>query len=465
MEYFNVVKMKSSRLYNFAIGKLGIDGAIAYSSAARVFQAFTGIVSVFFIAAFLTGEEQGFYYTFGSVLAIRIFFELGFTGIMTQYVAHEAAHLKLNSEYKFIGDEVYLSRLAHLTRFCIKWYAIISILFFLIVQIVGFYYFQRFDTTGGSVNWKGPWLLISSSSALALFQAPLSAILQGVGKVKEINKIIFYQQFYIPVLQWVLLASGVSLYVAGIGSWVMCVLWFIYAEKMGMLKIVVNLWREKINHKVNYLKEIFPYQWKIAISWISGYFIFQLFNPVLFATDGPVVAGQMGMTLNVLGAIQAFALNWQNTKVPTYSGLIEMKRYNELDSLFDRATKQMNWVCLGLLIVFFGGVVFLRVTNLTIAGSVLGNRFLDYLPMILMMITIFVNINTSAWATYLRCHKQEPILVTSVVVASLCCLSTFILGNMWGVIGITSGYCAIRMLVSLPWIYHIYVIKKKDWHS
>lgn len=459
------MNIRETKIYHVVTERLGVDGAIAYSSIARIFQALAGVVTVFFIAAFLSGEEQGFYYTFGSVLAVRVFFELGFTGIMTQYVAHESAHLTLNTESKYDGEEKYISRLAHLTKFCIKWYAIISCVFFVVALIAGYFYFDKFDTTGGTVNWRGPWLLIVLGSAFGLFQSPLSAILSGLGKVKEISKITFYQQFYIPILQWILLASGASLYVAGIGSLVTSILWFIYVKKMGMIKILTNLIREKITEKVSYMREIFPYQWKIAISWISGYFIFQLFNPVLFATEGAVVAGQMGMTLSILNAIQAFALNWQNTKVPAYSGLIELKKYNELDALFNKTLKQMNVVCAILLIAMFAGVVLLRVTNLTIAGSVLGNRFLDYLPMLLMTIPLVININTSSWATYLRCHKQEPILATSVVVAILCCLSTFLFGNLWGVIGITGGYCAIRLFVSLPWIHHVYVTKKNEWHG
>ena len=55
--------------------KIGVDGAIFYSSLARVVQASTGIITVFFIARFLTGVEQGFYYTFGSILAIQVFFD------------------------------------------------------------------------------------------------------------------------------------------------------------------------------------------------------------------------------------------------------------------------------------------------------------------------------------------------------------------------------------------------------
>ena len=50
--------------------KLGIDKAIAYSSGARIVQAFTGVGSIFFISTFLSGVEQGFYYTFGSLVAI-----------------------------------------------------------------------------------------------------------------------------------------------------------------------------------------------------------------------------------------------------------------------------------------------------------------------------------------------------------------------------------------------------------
>ena len=70
--------------------RLGVDKSIAYSSGGRIIGGFSGVASAFFITSFLTGVEQGFYYTFGSILALQVFFELGLTGIMTQYVAHEA---------------------------------------------------------------------------------------------------------------------------------------------------------------------------------------------------------------------------------------------------------------------------------------------------------------------------------------------------------------------------------------
>jgi hypothetical protein len=62
----------------YEITKLfGIDDSIFYTIVARLIQAGGGLISVFLTAKFLSIEEQGFFYTFGSVLAIQIFFVIG----------------------------------------------------------------------------------------------------------------------------------------------------------------------------------------------------------------------------------------------------------------------------------------------------------------------------------------------------------------------------------------------------
>lgn len=446
------------------VHKIGLDKAIAYSAGARIVQGFTGVGSVFFVATFLTGVEQGFYYTFGSILALQVFFELGLTGIMTQYVAHEAAHLTIQG-YDYKGDSVHKSRLASLLRFCVKWYSAIAIFAFVFLVIFGFIYFTRYgDTQAYDVQWKIPWLLICFSTGLKLFQSPFTSILTGLGFVKDTGKISFYQQLIIPAVSWLGLACGLKLYVTGIGYLVSILVWFIYVFRHHLLDILLNLWKVTIVECVNYIKEIFPYQWRIALSWISGYFIFQLFNPVLFATEGAVVAGQMGMTLSALNAIQAFSMSWLNTKVPLYSKLIAQKNYNLLDTIFNKTLKQMVFICSGLLILFGGAIVILKETQLSLNGNILGDRFLSYVPMVLMMIPILLQQFTNSWATYLRCHKKEPFLINSVVGGILCLLSTTILGHKFGLYGVTIGYCAITILL-FPWGYYLYYSNKKRWHE
>ena len=445
--------------------KIGVDKAIAYSSGARVIGAFTGVASVFFITSFLTGVEQGFYYTFGSLLAMQVFFELGLTGIMTQYVAHEASHLQLDENSNYQGERRYVSRLASLVHFCVKWYAVIALIVVIFLLVVGFIYFNKYgEAQTEQVEWRWPWLLICLATGIKLFQSPFTTIITGLGFVKEVSKISFWQQLLLPICSWLGLAVGLKLYVVGIGYLLTVLIWFFYVNRYGFVKLLANLWKEKIEEKVSYMKEIFPYQWRIALSWISGYFIFQFFNPVLFATEGAVVAGQMGMTLTALNAIQSFSMSWLNTKVPLYSGLIARKEYEQLDEIFNKTLKQMVFICACLLICFVLVVLLLRVTQLQINGQVFADRFLDFRPMILMAIPVFLHQFTSSWATYLRCHKQEPFLVNSIVAGVLCMLSTLVFGKLFGLYGVTIGYCAIQIAL-FPWGYYIYKTKKNEWHE
>lgn len=149
-------------------------------------------------------------------------------------------------------------------------------------------------------------MLICFATSIQLFISPLTSILVGLGFVKEISKVSFYQQLIVPICTWVGLVLGFKLFVTGMGYLIIVIIWFAFVRRVNLDRVLYNLWIIEIRERVVYMKEIFPYQWKIAISWISGYFIFQTFTPVLFATEGAIVAGQMGMTLQALNAINAF---------------------------------------------------------------------------------------------------------------------------------------------------------------
>lgn len=452
----------NQQLINIA-QKIGMDKSIAYSSGSRVIQGFTGVASVFFITTFLTGVEQGFYYTFGSITALQVFFELGLTGILTQYVAHEVSHLKLNENNEYEGEEKYRSRLASLILFCIKWYFVLAILLFIFLLVVGFVFFNRYSNINMDVSWRVPWLLICIGTSFSVFLSPFTSFLMGVGKVKEMSKVGFLQQILLPFATWIGFACGFKLYVVGISSILATVLWQIYVWRTGLAKILLNLFKIKITDRVIYIKDIFPYQWKIALSWVSGYFIFQLFNPVLFATEGAIVAGQMGMTLQALNAIQSFSASWLNTKVPLYSKLIALKDYLKLDRIFHKTLWQMTSVCAMLLFVLFVTIWFLNIFQIKVCGSVLANRFLNLMPLCLLMITVYLQQFTNSWATYLRCHLKEPFLIISICGALADGLSTIVLGNLYGLYGMVIGYFVLTTFF-FPWGYWIYKTKKRAWH-
>jgi len=443
--------------------KFGFDKAIMFTSSASILGAFGSIISVILVVKYLTGIEQGFYYTFGSIIAIQIFFELGLNGIITQYVAHEASNLKWEDDSILSGDPMYMSRLSSLLHFSLKWYLSFAILLFITLIVVGVIFFHRYDTSSGSVNWVAPWILLAIGTVINLILSPVMAFLQGLGKVKEIAQIQLRLLVFRLFIVWVGLILGAKLYVLGMSSFI-GILIIILIITIKYRKLLTNIWKTVIVDKVNYREEIFPYQWKIALSWISGYFIFQLFNPVLFATEGAVVAGQMGMTLAALNGILSLSLAWITTKVPLFSGLIAQKKYFQLDKIFNKTLKQSVLINISAL-TFLAIVIFLiRFFNIEMGGKLLGNRFLNYIPMFFIMIPIFLNQFVSSWATYLRCHKKEPFLKLSIVGAILCSISTILFGNLFGVNGVTLGYCIITIFL-FCWAYSIFNIKKKEWHN
>lgn len=443
--------------------KLGIDESISYTVISRLIQAFGGLFTLFLVASNLTITEQGYYYTFGSILAIQIFFELGLSNIITQFVAHENAHLIWNDSGSFSGSNISSSRLSSLLRFTFRWYLIIGILLFFGLIFTGNYFFQSFGSQSDFVEWKYPWMILAITTTLSLIVSPFLAFFEGLGKVRQVAKMRFFQQLTQLFLVIVFFTSGFKLFaspIASLFSFLLIVYWIFRPENKRILFII---WRSIDKYRVNYKEEIFPYQWKIAISWISGYFIFQLFNPVLFATEGAIVAGQMGMTLGVLNAILMLTLSWINTKVPTFSMLIAKKEYVKLDLIFNKALRQSTYLNIFFMFFFLFGIIMIRYYNLKIGNKNIGDRFLSYLPMISMMFPIFLNHLISAWATYLRSHKKEPLLYQSLVVGILCSLSTLFLGNKFGVIGISVGYMFVTV-ISFIWTYYIFITKKKQWH-
>lgn len=447
------------KIINQIFEKIGIDGAILYTSLARIIQAGGGLVTIFFVAKFLTGIEQGFYYTFGSVLAIQIFFELGLNGIITQYVAHEASHLNWESDTKLIGSENHLSRLSSLLHFAVKWYLIFAGFLLVILLFTGYLFFNRYNVSGGIVEWTFPWILLSVSTTMGFIINPVFAFMEGLGKVKAIAQLRLIQQIFTTLMVWITMVLHAKLYSSGISSILGFIIVFTIFFCGKYSKLLIYIWMSLGKESVNYKNEIFPYQWKIALSWVSGYFIFQLFNPVLFATEGAVIAGQMGMTLAALNGILGLSLSWMSTKIPLYAGLIAQKNYIELDKIFNKTLNQSTLIN-GLLLI----ILFLFIYALKYLRLPLGNRFLPYFPLILMMIPIFLNQIIASWATYLRCHKQEPFLIQSITIGILTCLSTLFLGKYFGVGGMTLGYCLIT-LFGLIWGSRIFITKKLNWHA
>jgi O-antigen/teichoic acid export membrane protein len=437
----------------------GVDRAVLYTVLSRLIQGIGGLVAILLISIFLTKEEQGYYVTFGSILAIQVFLELGLSSIITQFVAHEMAELDSDLFLINDGSSVNLSRLASLLRFFCKWFLISAFILFFLLSVCGFLFFSTFGSSSDNSSWFFPWIILSISTTLLFFLSPFLFFLEGMGKVAQVAKIKLIQQIVQTFILFTSLAGGLKLFSAPIANVCSLLIIPIFIYYSGNLKLFIKIWKSLGKSVVDYRREIFPMQWKIGVSWISGYFMYQLFNPIIFASEGAAVAGQMGVTLAVLNGILTMSLSWVNTKVSLFSTLIVKKQFEKLDNVFNSTIRQAGLANLILLSFFVLSVSVMKKHEIEI-----GNRFLPIFPTFLLALTTLINLYISSVGIYLRCHKEEPLLIFSLVMAVLTAMSTIYLGVNYGVFGISLGYSALTVFVSYIWVSIIFKRKKLLWH-
>jgi len=460
-DFFLIVKYTKYLLNE----KLGVDKSIAYTLSTRFIQLISALFTVYFTTRYLSPDEQGYFFTFSSILALQVFFELGFTGIITQFVAHEASHLSWTEKYELIGEEKYKSRLSSLIHFCVKWYSRIALFLLITLIIAGIFFFQKNNLHSYNIIWKLPWVLLVLGTGVNFIIAPISSFLEGLGKVKEIAKIRFVQQVISPIVYSVGLVLGAKLFISVYMVFTTSIIVIFMIYKLSLYKYIRTIWLQQIGEKVSYLKEVFPYQWRIGLSWISGYFAFQLFNPVLFASEGPVVAGQMGMTISALNALLGLSYSWINTKVPTMSRYIALRDYKSLDNLFFKTLKQILFVAISAIVLFVIAIYILQHYDILILGSNIGKRFLPIIPLLILSFGILLQAPINAWAIYLRCHKREPLLYNSIAGGIFSCLSALILGKNFGLYGLIYGFIFIQLTAGVVWVGIVFYKKRIEWHE
>ena len=311
------------------VSQHGLDEAVTYTVLARLIQGLGGIISVLFIANYLGKGEQGYFYTFNSILALQVFFELGITTIITQFTSKYFAQLTLTADGYIEGEERNKSYVASLLHFSIKWFLFASLGVFVFLSIVGYYFFKINNREFSTINWQSPWLLTTFSTSIILLSAPVLAFLEGIGQVSFASKLRFYQYTSQLALFFFLLILDTRLYARPISVICSVGIVFLGIRFSKYFMILKRLWRSRGEFSINYRNDIFPFQWKISLSWLSGYLIYQLFNPVIFAYEGAEMAGKMGMTLTVTNGILTIAMSWINTKVPSWSNLIATKEYKK----------------------------------------------------------------------------------------------------------------------------------------
>ena len=358
-----------------------MDRAVLYAILARIWGFAAGPVSALLIAAKFTPANQGFYYTFGSILALQTFAELGIGFAITQFASHEWANLRIGENRRIEGDPNSLSRLASLTQIAIKWYSIAAVFVIVGLSIGGYVFFSQSPTQ--NVSWKLPWVTLCILTGINLCTIAIWSLLEGCNQVSNVYFYRFFQGLCGSLAAWCAILLGAELWTASIMSFVGLIYAGLFLRRNYWEFFKSLLFIKLDGPRLSWLTDILPFQWRIALSWVSGYFAFSLFTPVLFHYHGPVIAGQMGMTWSLYGALSSLGSAWLSPRVPQFGMMVAQKRYAEMDRLFWR----LMIIVTGITIL--GAMaIWLLVFGLNYYDSFLARRLLPPLPTALFLINI-----------------------------------------------------------------------------
>lgn len=447
-----------ARLRHWRRHVLGIDRAVGFSVLARFWASAAGLVTVALIAHFLSPAEQGYYYTFGSLVALQIVFELGFSFVILQLTSHERAQVSISGDYEISGNPIAHARLASVIQKSVRWYSGAAVFMAGTLLPAGFYFFSTHQHAGQTVAWRLPWCFAALMAALNFQIDPFLSFLEGCGYVPEIARLRFLQSLTGSLLAWTALINHHGLFAPSMMLFGMASASLVWLT--GKRKLLLGLLRHSTEeHRIRWDQEVWPFQWRIAVSWFCGYFLFWIFNPVLFAFRGPVEAGQMGMSLSLANAIQSIAVSWVSTKSAPFGTLIARKEFRQLDVTFFQALKQSCAVSLVGALTAWLGCIFMNWRHLRFA-----QRLLDPLSLGVLLLYMIANVIVFAEAYYLRAHKREVFFVNSLIGAVTVTVCTLIFGRRYGATGIVVSTCLLNWS-GLLWATYKFRKYRRLWHA
>jgi hypothetical protein len=449
----------TERFKSFLRRVFGLDRAIAYTVIARGWGTLGSVGTVLLLVHFLNGAQQGYYYTLLSLVALQNVFELGFSVVILQMAAHERAHLHVDRDFVVCGSSVAHERLASILQKTVRWYSAAALLMVALLLPGGIVFFAHHQPPGTATEWLWPWCLAVPACILTFLVNPMCSFLEGCGFVPQVAKMRVFQSGAGTVLCWITMISGHGLFApAAVLSMHGLVGFIFFLRFKGLLLPLLR--HPTRSSKIDWGKEVWPFQWRIAITSLCSYLTALVFTPIIFAMSGPIAAGQFGLSMNIANALLSLALPWFTTKSAPFGQLVASKQRAHLDRLFFKALRQSS-IFFAIILTACAAAMFV----LHRVFPVIASRMLIPPLFSMLLLTTLCSYILQGEAIYLRAHKEEPFLGQSIVVAGLTLVSSIALAKFWGTAGVVWSYFICAGVIGLGSGTIIFRMKKLTWDT
>lgn len=432
------------------------DPGVRYSLMFKAWQAAAGVLTIAFIARFMDPVAQGYYYAFASLIALQSFFELGLYLVVSVSASHEWARLRLGPDGRIAGDADALSRLVNLGQFVFKWYGAAAGLFLLLAGAVGLHFFSRTEAQG--ITWVGPWLLHVSFSAGILWLLPLLSLLEGCNQFASTARFRLLQSLVGSAAAWAALAGGAQLWALPALSGTSLVLLVGYLS-WTRRHFFAAFRRPPMAARLSWQHDLLPMQWRLAVQGLFSYLSFPLYPALVFAAVGAVEAGRLGMSLQIVSAMQSLALVLLSTRAPALAIAVAQRRREALERLWRRASAQALSSMTLMSLAFLAALWVAEARSWPIA-----HRVLPVGACTMLAVGSLLALVVQCTAVYMRAHKQERLTPVGVVSGVFYGLAASSVASAWGSWGVAASYLAVTALVALPLTLWVFAAARRAEH-
>jgi O-antigen/teichoic acid export membrane protein len=299
---------------------------------------------------------------------------------------------------------------------------------------------------------------IAFSSAF-LWCVPFLSLLEGCDQVAPVAQFRLVQTFVSNCVFLVAIWAGANLWAAPAMSSMSALFcfWYLVVTRRQFFR---PFFRPPEMEGMNWRVEIWPMQWRLASQAVLAYFFFSLFTPVIFHYRGPVEAGQMGMSFQLVMAVQAMASIWILTKVPRFGILVARKEFDSLDAEWRRAGWLSVYVMVAGVVLLLGALYAVNIVRPGIA-----NRVLPPVAFAMLAIGALFGLASQSYAVYLRAHKREVLMAATFASAGSMGVLVWQCGMRFGSIGVSAAYLFVMSIISFPTVFLIWRKARKEWHS
>ena len=406
-------------------------------------QLFYALLLVYFAIKYLDDVERGYFFTIQSLMALQVFAEAGLNVVLLNLAGRESADIKFTNGVISGVKKNTINKVYSILIYSIRWFAIGSVAFLGVASIFGLWYFESDPINDSNISPLISWIFAALCMAIYMPVNSISVIMEGLGQAAYIYKTRLMSVVVAICVAALLFVYGLGMLAVGVMPIVTAIVsGYLMLKKFKALFVEIRFrLDQKIYHKI---EDKNKYQTKIALSWMAGFFAFQIYNPVILKMLSPADAGVFGLSMQAINSVGMLAGAIVAPMVPQMLAYVGAGKSKEALEKFEKL-----FLFSGATYLVFAGILFGLIYGWSNKFDYFSNKFVGLDMMLILLVGGISNHIVGMLSVYLRANLDEPLLMQSLIVAVTTPVLLIVSINYFQLYGAVITYALLSVCVSM----------------